>query len=118
MWEKTRFYCGCHGEEKCELEYKSGKTLFLACPHYKSENGSRSCPNRLSIDEAEGIVTDVTERIAELEESTFVPNIRGYRIKYKDRVDAAVTEYDRDSGSIGISIVNSRAIRSSGGKIM
>lgn len=111
LWGNTTFLCGCHGGQRIPLIYKTGKTMFYSCPHYLVDNekrpGERSCANRLSFDDAEGILNKVSELITKSE--SVIPNIAGSEFKYKS-IDIKVMKHDT-AGCLELEIINKKALK-------
>ncbi len=49
-WENITLVCANHGDDfSNQMVLQQGKTLFYACPCYKSVGGSRGCKNNLTL---------------------------------------------------------------------
>lgn len=120
LWENTNFYCGNHDDTASHpMEFQQGSNVFYACPNYKvQEAGDRSCPNRLSVEDAEGIISQIDDRITSIEETGMPVNIRGFRFDFKKKIAVKVLNYEEESEKLDIAIVNHKAIRSAGGKVL
>lgn len=119
LWNNTKFYCGNHDDAEAHpMEFQTGSTVFYACPDYKVQDaGDRSCPNRLSVEDAEGIVTKISKDIADIEADGLVANINGLRFDYKKKIYVKVRSYDPNTTELKIDVINHKAIRAAGGSI-
>lgn len=86
-WDNLTLICGAkHAtDDEIEMVYKQTETdLFYACPKYYPENrGEDECPcmNRISIAEAEKMLSVITDKIEAEEEAGNVFFPENYRFK-------------------------------------
>lgn len=109
IWNKVSIYCGYH-EELIELVPNTrGSTLFYSCPKYYSENRSpdeAACANRIKIDDYQGIVEHLSEKIAENDANGIIEDLTGYEWK-KRGIRFRVIKYTDEA--IHVSVINPAA---------
>lgn len=105
-WNKVTLVCANHGEDKNnKMILQQGRTLFYACPCYKSVNGSKGCRNNLTLNAFEKMLNriDVESQSNPLE----TMEVTGF--KWKDNgVDYEVLEQKDDCFTV--SILNRKSI--------
>ena len=105
-WDKITLVCANHGEDRGNrMTLQQGRTLFYACPCYKSENGSRGCRNNLTLNAFEKML-DRLDRESQ-SNPLEVMDITG--LKWKDNgVDYEVSEQKGELFTV--SILNRKSI--------
>ena len=114
LWDIVTFYCGNRHDVPIKMEIIStSKTPFYACPKYYSENREkteRMCTNRISIETAMKIVTELEKKIEE--DGLIGANLNNYTFKYKT-TNVKVIKHTKEK--IDLEILDTKAIK---GKII
>ena len=105
-WEKVTLICANHGEDKShKMILQQGRSLFYACPCYKSENGSRGCKNNLTLHAFEKML----DRIDNESQSNPLEVMEVTGLRWKDNgVDYEVIAQEDDRFTV--SILNRKSI--------
>lgn len=109
LWSNTNLFCGNH-EEQIEMHCKTGpKSVFYACPEYeKKYQGKRACPNRLSIDDYEGILKCISEKIESDTASHVQTDLTNWKFNYR-QVECKIMK-QHPNGHIDIQVLNKKVM--------
>ena len=84
LWNKVTIYCLNHDEPipmKLITNTEKIKTAFYACSNYIPENGNEhSCPNRLNLDDYQGLVLQFMDVVGSANAFT---DFKNYKFEYK-----------------------------------
>ena len=106
LWDKVTIYCLNHETpEPMEVikNVESVKTPFYACKHYldSKENGTY-CPNRLNLDDYQGIVLKLMDEISD---AGMIGDFTNFSFNYKrtrQKTLVRVLKYDNEEIRLGI----------------
>ncbi len=120
IWNKVSIYCGYHegpvelvpNTRVCDARFAGtavGNMLFYSCPKYYSENrspGETACANRIKIDDYQGMVEHISEKIAENDANGVIEDLTGYEWK-KRGIHFRIIKYTDEA--IHVSVINPAA---------
>ena len=108
MWSRIKIFCLNH-DEPLQMEVtrnlSMNSTAFYACTQYfpeKLSEGDVPCPNRLNLDDYQGIVIQFLKEVDEVPPGTDMTN---YIFSYKgtrQKIDVRVIRYDDKEIHLGI----------------
>ena len=109
LWKITVFYCGNH-ESPIKMDILQGPhSAFYRCPEYVLKYAKKKgCPNRISPEEAEGILCMLSERIQKEALDGKELNLTGILFTYKN-IDCKVIYYAEDR--IYLCVTNKRTVK-------
>lgn len=108
LWSRVSIYCMNH-EEPVKMEIASNteqiKTPFYACKQYFPENQDKEhppCPNRLNLDDYQGLVLKFCETVSK---GGFMTDFTNYGFDYKgtrQKISVKVLKYTDKEIRLGI----------------
>lgn len=109
LWKQTAFLCGNHTKPVLMEPFQGPHSIFYRCPDYvKKYQGEKGCPNRISPENAEGILQALSDHMEQHSRMGVDINLTGYQFQYKF-IKCKIVLYDNDK--ILISVINQSAIR-------
>ena len=100
LWNRITVYCDNHDipvKMRVAENLEKIKTPFYACEHYFPEGQDEQhpyCPNRLNLDDYQGLVMKLMEEISE---APIAADFTHYKFSYKgtrQKIDVRVIRYD------------------------
>lgn len=92
-------YCGNDHDDDQKLEIQNGMyQIFYACPKYHIENRNpeeRACNNRISVDDYENMITEISRLLEDAETSGQKINLKNYKWTKKN-IEFIVKEHTND----------------------
>lgn len=115
LWSRVTFCCNNNHEKPIPFRVRSGKTNFYACEKYFPEfreAGEHVCVNRISLDDAEGIVLKLSELIEENDNLETQTDLTGYVFSYTGpRASMEVKILTYSENEIALGVINKTALR-------
>ncbi len=115
LWNRVTVYCLNHDTPvpmQVAENLEKIKTPFYACKHYFPEGQDQEhpyCPNRLNLDDYQGLVLKFMDIVSEAEIMT---NFTNYSFDYKGaRQKISVTVLKYDDNEIRLGIMNRSVLR-------